>query len=161
MRAIIVIQLMLLEDRFCSSRKGVVSGCYPGDTAWRLAAVAVGGWNVLVCTGWAIFLSCTDGCRKHSWRFYFWHCRQLLVWRSVLWSEGPDYWMLTNEWVWLRSWTPRECVDKALTQVFSVSSKQKWKHEPRKVLQPNKNLRIAWISQQHFMVATFYGDNLP
>ena len=45
----------------------------------------------------------------------FWHFRQLLVWRSVLWSEGPYYWTLTNEWVLPRSWTHRECVDKAFT----------------------------------------------
>ena len=55
------------------------------------------------------------------------------VWRSALWSEGPDKWMLANEWVWPRSWTQRECVNKALTQVSSASSKHKWKCGPRKV----------------------------
>ena len=130
--AMLSVGAISFEDRFCASRKGVTGGggwVHPsGWSAWRLA---------LVSAGWAIcLLSCTNGHRKRSFHLvglHFWYFRQRLVWRSVLWLESPDYWTLANEWVWLRSWTHRGCVNKALTHVSSASSKQKWKYRPRKV----------------------------
>ena len=102
-----------------------MGGCTPlADSAWRLLQLAVESPGQCLVGHLSAFL--------HK-RLHFWYFRQLLVRRSVLWSEGPDYWTLTNEWVWLRSWTHRGCVNKALTQVCSASSKQNWKYGPRKV----------------------------
>ena len=91
----------------------------------RMAAVTAACRKALVNARWAICLPAQTGVENAPFTLYglhFWHFRQRLVWRNVLWSEGPDY----NEWVWPRSWTHRECVNKALTQVSSASSKQKW-----------------------------------
>ena len=63
--------------------QGEVGGCTPlADSAWRLLQVVVEmPWSApggpFVC-----FPAQTG---------HFWHFRQLLVRRSVLWSEGPDY----------------------------------------------------------------------
>ena len=60
-----------------------------------MAAVAAGCRKALVNARWAIvLLSCTNEPRKHSFRLVgapFQTFRQLLVRRSALWSEGPDY----------------------------------------------------------------------
>ena len=125
------------ENRFCASRKGGTGGggCTTlADSAWRQLQLPVEKpWSKLggpfVC-----FLAQT-GVENTPFTLqglHFWHFRQLLV-RSVLWSEGPDYWTLANECVCLRSWTHKECVNKALTQVSSASSKQKWKYGQWKV----------------------------
>ena len=102
------------EDRFCGSRRG-------SGSLW---VTVHGGWLQLAVENTSFTL----------YGLHFWHFRQLLVCRSIVWMEGLDYWTLTNEWVWLRSWTHRECVNKLWLQASSASSKQKWKHKPRKVL---------------------------
>ena len=118
------------EDRFCTSRKGGIGGSITlPDTAWWRLQLPVENND-----GWPfVYFLAQTGVENTPFTLeglHFWQFRQLLVQRSVLWSEGPDYWMLANEWVCPRSWTHGEYVNKALTQVSSASSKQKWKYGP-------------------------------
>ena len=93
-------------------------------SGWQcIVAVAAACRKALVNAGWTICLpSCTNGCRKCSFHLVETPFLAILVRRSVLWSEGPDYWTLANEWVCPRSLTHRECVNKALTQVSGANS---------------------------------------
>ena len=71
------------EDRFSTSRKGgvgEVGGCCTtlADSAWRVLQLAIErAWSEL---GWPVLLLFCA----------FLAFRQLSVWRSVPWTEGPD-----------------------------------------------------------------------
>ena len=104
---------------------------------WQcMVGVATGCRKALVNARWAILLSWTNGpkkmllslCTGSSWHFW-----QLSVERSALWSEGPDYWILANEWMWSRSWTCKERVEEAVSQVSRTNSQQIWKYGWKKV----------------------------
>ena len=60
-----------------------------------MAVVSAACRKALVNDRWVIcLLSYINGHRKCSFHLVgtlFWHFRQLLVQRSALWSEGPDY----------------------------------------------------------------------
>ena len=106
-------------------RQGEVGGWYPmGDDAWWLLQ--------LVSTGWAI---CLLYCINRRRNLHLWHFRQLLVQKSVLLSESPNYWMLANKWVWSRSWTCKGHLKEAVVHVSRANSKQKSKYSWKKVEQ--------------------------
>ena len=128
------------EDRFCSSKKGRWAGFQHGvPCTWQLPWLAVEKpWSALV--GPFLTLLAQTGSETTPlplYRHHFWTCRQHSVRWSMRWSESPDHWKLAYEWVWLGSWTQRDCVKEALAQVSSASSKQKLKYKPKKV-------SIAW-----------------
>ena len=86
------------EDRFCASRKGGTGGGGWGHrSGWQCMAAVVAGYGKgLVSAGCpAPPLSCTNEHRKRSFHLvgtpFLFFFRQLSVWRSVAWSEGPDY----------------------------------------------------------------------
>ena len=144
---------LVFDDRFCTSKKGGIGG---GGriSAWGAEhmAVALAGCRMaLVGTDWTIsLLAGTNGHRKHSSPLvghHFWYCRQFSVGRSVSWLKSPDHWMLTNEWVWSRSQTFKECFQETLAQFSSASSKRKWKYRTRKVSVASKNLLVnsLWL----------------
>ena len=85
------------EDRFCASRKvgqGEVGGSTPlVDSAWRLLQLPVEKlWSMP--GGPFVCFPAQTGVENASFTLqglYFWQFRQPLLWRSVLWSEDPDY----------------------------------------------------------------------
>ena len=127
------------QDRFCASRKGGTGeGGWVYHSGWQcmvaIAAACRKAWPML--GGPFVYLLAQTGVENAPFTLYglhLWHFRQLLVRRSVFYLESPDYWTLPNEWMWPRSHTYRDCANKALAQVSSASSQQKWKYGPRKV----------------------------
>ena len=109
------------EDRFCASKKRWDEGRWvEGDSAWWLLRLAVEKPWSMPGGPFCCFLTQTGLKKKRSFHFLgapFLTFRQLSVWRSTLWSEGPDYWTLANEWVWSRSWTCKRHVEEAVAQV--------------------------------------------
>ena len=128
MTTIVVIEIrphvgaIRFEDRFCASRKGgtggggwvhrsgwpcmaaVAAGYRKGlvsaDRAWRLLQLAIErAWSALdgLFFCFLVRTSVENGAFTLK-ELHFWLFRQLSVWRSVLWSEGPDYWTL-GKWV--------------------------------------------------------------
>ena len=80
--------------------RGEVGRCHPeGDSAWQLLQLAIEKpWSMAGLP--VLLLSCTNEYRKRSFHLVgtsFLAFMQLLVRRSVHWSEHPDYWMLGNE----------------------------------------------------------------
>ena len=82
---------------------------------------------------------------------HFQTSRQFSV-RSVCWLESPDHWKVANEWVWLRSWTHRKHVNKALTQV----SVAKWKYGPKNVSIVWKRLPVKQVNWRE-MLLSYHG----
>ena len=141
------------RPQYQQSRKGLLKGqvqalvckwSFPESPEWVhhsgwqcMVAVASGYKKGLVSTGWPVFLlSCTNERRKWSFHLVgapFLAFRRLSVWRYVLWSEGLDYWMLANEWVWSGSWTCKELLKEAVDQVSRANSWQKWRYRWKKV----------------------------
>ena len=72
--------------------QGEVGGCTAlGESAWQLLQP----WSMP--SGPFVCLLAQTGIENAPFTLYrlnFWHFRQLLVRRSILWSGGPDYWTL-------------------------------------------------------------------
>ena len=100
--------------RFCASKKGGIAegGWVLAQGAVHMLAALAGCRKALVSTGWTIsHLVSTNRLRNHSPPLVGAPILDLhsVSW-SARWSESPDHWKPANEWVWLRSWTQRDCV---------------------------------------------------
>ena len=62
------------------------------DSAWRLLQLAIERtWSVLDGPFCFLVQTTVENGLFTFKGLHFWLFRQLLVWRSVLWLEGPDY----------------------------------------------------------------------
>ena len=104
------------EDRFCASKKGGMRGCaVSARGAVHMAAALAGCRKALVGTGWTIsHLFSTNRLRNHSPPLVGIPFLDLL---ASIRSGGAhadrralNHWKHTKKWVWLGSWTQRNCV---------------------------------------------------
>ena len=116
--------------------QGEVGGCTAlADSAWRLLQLAIErAWSALDGPFFCFLVQTSvENGAFTLYGLHFWLFRQLSVWRSAVWSEGPDCWALGNEWVWSGSWTCKELLKEAVDQVSWANSWQKWKYRWKKV----------------------------